>query len=93
MTFHQTTKRVQGTKAFKNLQFGNSFHLDEWRAILVSKKKKKWMVMEGRKDSEAYVKTQMGGFSGGLMVKEAPANAGDTGPIPGGGRVQMSQSH
>ena len=51
------------------------------------------MVMEGRKDSEAYVKTQMGGFSGGLMVKEAPANAGDTGPIPGGGRVQMSQSH
>ena len=51
------------------------------------------MVMEGRKDSEAYVKTQMGGFPGGLMVKEAPANAGDTGPIPGGGRVHMSQSH
>ena len=82
MTFHQTTKRVQGTKAFQNLQFGNSFHLDEWRAILVSKKKKKnWMVMEGRKDSEAYVKTWMGGFPGGSTVKGAPANAGDTSSI------------
>ena len=51
------------------------------------------MVMERRKVSEAYVKTGMGGFPGGSMVKEAPANAGDTGSIPGGGRVHVSQSH
>ena len=33
------------------------------------------------------------GFPGGSMVKNPPANAGDTGSIPGRGRSHMPQSN
>ena len=32
-------------------------------------------------------------FPGGAVVKNPPANAGDTGPSPGLGRSHMSQSN
>ena len=35
----------------------------------------------------------MGGFPGGSVAKNLPANAGDTGLIPGLGRSQLLQSH
>ena len=33
------------------------------------------------------------GFSGGAVVKNPPANAGDTGSIPGPGRSHMPRSN
>ena len=33
------------------------------------------------------------GFPGGAVVKNPPANAGDTGSIPGLGRSHMPRSH
>ena len=35
----------------------------------------------------------MGDFFGGAAVKSPPANAGDTGSIPGPGRYHMPQSN
>ena len=35
----------------------------------------------------------LGGFPGGAVVKNPPANAGDTGSIPGLGRSRMSRSN
>ena len=35
----------------------------------------------------------MEGFPGGSVVKNLPANAGDTGPIPGLGRLYVPQSN
>ena len=35
----------------------------------------------------------MGGFPGGAVVKNPPANAGDTGSSPGQGRSHMPQSN
>ena len=32
------------------------------------------------------------GFPGGAVIKNPPANAGDTGPSPGPGRSHMPQS-
>ena len=34
----------------------------------------------------------MGGFPGGAVVKNPPANAGDTGSIPGSGRSHIPQN-
>ena len=36
---------------------------------------------------------QLPGFPGGAVVKNPPANAGDTGPSPGPGRSHMPQSN
>ena len=35
----------------------------------------------------------LGGFPGGTVVKNPPANAGDTGSSPGPGRSHMPQSN
>ena len=37
--------------------------------------------------------TSVGGFPGGVVVKNPPANAGDTGLSPGPGRSHMPQSN
>ena len=37
--------------------------------------------------------TSMKGFPGGAVDKNPPANAGDTGSIPGPGRSHMPQSN
>ena len=39
-----------------------------------------------------HFKTQMTGFLGGVVVKNLPANAGDTGSSPGLGRSHMPRS-
>ena len=39
------------------------------------------------------IKTTMKGFPGGAVVKNPPANAGDTGSSPGPGRSHMPQSN
>ena len=36
---------------------------------------------------------KVGGFLGGSVVKTLPANAGETGSIPGPGRCEMLQSN
>ena len=42
---------------------------------------------------ERQIKTTMMGFPGGAVVKNLPANAGDTGSSPGLGRSHMLQSN
>ena len=44
-------------------------------------------------DDSACVKTEGSDFPGGAVVKDPPANAGDTGSIPGLGRSHMLQSN
>ena len=44
------------------------------------------------KESLLTLKKRGGGFPGGAVVKNPPANAGDTGSSPGPGRSHMSQS-
>ena len=41
---------------------------------------------------EMQIKTAMRGFPGGTVVKNPPANAGDTGSSPGAGRFHMLRS-
>ena len=41
---------------------------------------------------EMQIKTTKGGFPGGAVVENLPANAGDTGSNPGLGRSHMPQS-
>ena len=43
--------------------------------------------------SKSRVKNACAGFPGGAVVKNPPANAGDTGSSPGPGRSHMPQSH
>ena len=47
-------------------------------------------------DKKTYVKTlvkkERGGFPGGAVVENLPANAGDTGSSPGLGRSHMPRS-
>ena len=42
---------------------------------------------------ETQIKTNVGGFPGGAVVENLPANAGDTGSSPGLGRSHMPQSN
>ena len=42
---------------------------------------------------ETKVKNGQGGFPGGTVVKNPPANAGDTGASPGPGRSHMPRSN
>ena len=39
------------------------------------------------------IKTKMGGFPGGPVVENLPANSGDTGSSPGLGRFHMPRSN
>ena len=39
------------------------------------------------------MKTNLSDFPGGAVVKDLPANAGDTGSIPGPGRSHMPQTN
>ena len=39
------------------------------------------------------IKKQLRGFPGGAVVKNLPANAGDTGSIPGPGRSHMPRGN
>ena len=41
---------------------------------------------------EMQIKTTMGGFPGGAVVENLPANAGDTGSSPGLGRFHVPRS-
>ena len=41
----------------------------------------------------SWYKIGVEGFPGGAVVKNPPANAGDTGSIPGPGRSHMRQSN
>ena len=43
--------------------------------------------------SIAVIKTMLRGFPAGAVVGNPPANAGDTGSIPGPGRSHMSWSN
>ena len=43
--------------------------------------------------TKALLKNQYGDFPGGGVVKNLPANAGDTGLSPGPGRSHMPQSN
>ena len=43
--------------------------------------------------SEESLKDTGGGFPGGTVVKNPPANAGDTGSSPGPGRSHMPRSN
>ena len=43
--------------------------------------------------SVAFVKSAAEGFPGGAVVKNPPANAGDTGSSPGPGRSHMPRSN
>ena len=43
--------------------------------------------------SEMIKRKGTGGFPGGVVVKNPPANAGDTGSSPGLGRSHMPQSN
>ena len=45
--------------------------------------------MREKKESK---RRDFGGFPGGTVVKNPPANAGDTGSSPGPGRSHMPQS-
>ena len=45
------------------------------------------------KQKPKYLKTHQEGFPAGAMVKNLPANAGDTGSIPGPGRSHMLRSN
>ena len=40
-----------------------------------------------------YLKIELPGFPGGAVVKNLPANAGDTGSSPGPGRSHMPRSN
>ena len=42
--------------------------------------------------TKIFIKKANGNFPGGTVVKNLPANAGDTGLIPGLGRSHMPQS-
>ena len=39
-----------------------------------------------------FLKTNLRGFPGGSVVKNPPANAGNTGSVPGAGKSHMLQS-
>ena len=43
--------------------------------------------------TNVYSKTEAGGFPGGAVVESLPADAGDTGSIPGLGRFHMARSN
>ena len=43
--------------------------------------------------SDTVFKKEAGDFPGGTVVKNPPANAGDTGSIPGPGRSHMPRSN
>ena len=43
--------------------------------------------------NELIDKTEAGGFPGGTVVKNPPANAGDTGSSPGPGRSHVPRSN
>ena len=53
------------------------------------------MATQARDELKASIRTvdSSGDFPGGTVVKNPPANAGDTGSSPGPGRPHMSQSN
>ena len=53
------------------------------------------MIIFGTKSLEKYLKAKTGkvGFPGGTVVKNPPANSGDTGSSPGPGRSHMLWSN
>ena len=57
-------------------------------------KKGEWVVKKGSKELQVklwYIEMTGLDFPGGTVVKNLPANAGDTGSIPGPGRSHMLQ--
>ena len=45
-----------------------------------------------KRAQNTYIKRQLGGFPGGAVVNNPPANAGDTGLSPGPERSHMRRS-
>ena len=71
---------------FKNIQEEDKYQIQEQRLPL------------GREGSKGdwrhyFFKIKRWGFPGGAVVKNPPANAGDTGSIPGPGRSHMPRSN
>ena len=52
-----------------------------------------WMVPMPMSEMETAFKVQDGDFPGGAVVRNPPANAGDTGSSPGPGRSPMARSN
>ena len=57
----------------------------EWLKVVRRTTGLKWNVQK--------IKRNIGGFPGGAVVKNPPANAGDTGSSPGPGRSHMPRSN
>ena len=52
------------------------------------------VIVENERGKKTKIKLQpLGDFPGGVVVKNTPANAGDTGSSPGLGRSHMMQSN
>ena len=51
------------------------------------------MYLEHKKTLKTHIKLNKLGFPGGAMVKNQPANEGDTGSFPGLGRSRMPWSN
>ena len=60
---------------------------------LVSRIYKELLQLNSREIKKKYLKMGKGGFPGGAVVENLPANAGDTGSSPGLGRSHMPQSN
>ena len=58
-----------------------------------SAERKVGVLGSGEQDTESQVKGRFRDFPGGAVVKNPPANAGDTGSSPGPGRSHMPQSN
>ena len=51
------------------------------------------MILEGRSNNSEHLKNTYWDFAGGGVVKNPPANAGDTGSSPGPGRSHIPRSN
>ena len=71
-------------------------HLPKASNLLLNREQKEWGYKLSPVNNLKYLIykiTTVGGFPGGVVVKNPPANAGDTGSIPGLGRSHMPWSN
>ena len=60
---------------------------------LKERKKEREMREKEKEREKEVLKNNLRGFPGGAVVKNLPANAGDTGSSPGSGRSHMLRSN